>query len=111
MGGFAPAGGVYSTIEDMAQLATAVLDGSAPGHNSTVAFGGIPTDRPNRSAGMFWIVDSEPGTEKRTVWHNGGTGGYSSLIAIVPHLRRAVIVLQSVAGRGAELERVVFELL
>jgi CubicO group peptidase (beta-lactamase class C family) len=111
MGGFAPAGGVYSTIDDMAKFARAVLNGSAPGLYSTVAFEGIPTDRPSRNSGMFWMIDSEPGTQKAMIWHNGGTGGYSSLMSIFPHLQRAVIILQSVAGRGAELERVAPEFL
>lgn len=111
MGGFAPAGGVYSTIEDMARLARALLEGSAPGLDSTVAFEGIPTDRENRTSGMFWIIDSEPGTGQRMIWHNGGTGGYSSWMGIFPHLSRAVIILQSVAGRGAELQLAVAGLL
>ena len=34
MGGFAPAGGVISTLGDMARLAVALLDGSAPGSGS-----------------------------------------------------------------------------
>ena len=111
MEGFAPAGGVYSTVEDMARLATSLLDGSAPGLLSTVAFEGIPTDRPNRQSGMFWIIDSEPGTEEGMLWHNGGTGGYSSLMVIAPHRQRAVVIMQSVAGRGAQLAGAVAELL
>ena len=111
MEGFAPAGGVYSTIEDMAQLACALLDGSAPGLLSTVPFEGIPTDRANRHSGMFWIIDGDPGTDQVMIWHNGGTGGYSSFMGIVPHRQRAVVFLQSVAGRGAELARVVADLL
>lgn len=104
MGGFAPAGGVYSTIEDMALFARAMLSGTAPGFDSTAAFDGIPTDRMNRKSGMFWIIDTVPGTGQRMIWHNGGTGGYSSLMKVSPHLQRAVIVLESIAGHGAELE-------
>ena len=111
MEGFAPAGGVYSTIEDMAKLASALLDGSAPGLPATVAFEGIPTDRANRQSGMFWIIDGSPGAPQTMVWHNGGTGGYSSFMGIVPHRQRAVVILQSVAGRGAELAGAAAELL
>jgi CubicO group peptidase (beta-lactamase class C family) len=111
MEGFAPAGGVYSTIEDMAKLARALLDGSAPGLAATLAFEGIPTDRANRQSGMFWIIETSQGTTQTMVWHNGGTGGYSSFMGIVPHRQRAVVILQSVAGRGAGLARVAAELL
>jgi CubicO group peptidase (beta-lactamase class C family) len=111
MGGFAPAGGVYSTIEDMAALGGALLDGSAPGLRSTVPFEGIPTDRTNRYSGMFWIIDGEPGSGQGMIWHNGGTGGYSSLMVVLPHQQRAVVILQSVAGRGTDLADAVAGLL
>jgi hypothetical protein len=58
-----------------------------------------------------WMIDSEPGTQNAMIWHNGGTGGYSSLMSIFPRLQRAVIILQSFAGRTAELERVAPEFL
>jgi CubicO group peptidase (beta-lactamase class C family) len=111
MGGFTPAGGVYSTIEDMAALAGALLDGSAPGHRSTVPFEGIPTNSGNRRSGMFWIIDGEPALEKTMIWHNGGTGGYSSLMVVLPDRQRAIVMLQSIAGHGATLARAVAGLL
>ena len=43
-------------------------------------------------------------------WHNGGTGGYSSFIALIRERRRAVVALQSVAGRSLRLQRIAMQL-
>ena len=103
MGGYAPAGGVYSTIRDMAQFARKLLDGSAPGLASLVPLEDVLTDRENRYSGMFWIIDTDPETGRELIWHNGGTGGYSSLIGIVPQIQQAVVVLANVGGSAAKL--------
>lgn len=69
--GYAPAGGVRADAATMAQLARALLDGSAPGMEAlepTEEFTG--DDR----IGAGWLVSEVDG---RTVtWHNGGTGGF-----------------------------------
>ncbi len=108
--GYAPAGGVVSTIDDMARLAAALLDGTAPGLRSIEPINGIPTDRPNRRSGLFWMIDGPPDRVPTITWHNGGTGGYSSLLVLVPEARKAVIALQSVAGRSQHLQRIALEL-
>ena len=98
-----PAGGVYSTIGDMAQFARKLLDGSAPGLASLVPLDDVRTDRENRYSGMFWIIDTDPETGRKLIWHNGGTGGYSSLIGIAPEIQQAVVVLANVGGSAAKL--------
>jgi CubicO group peptidase (beta-lactamase class C family) len=103
--GYAPAGGVFSTIEDMARLASRLLDGSAPGLAATYPIEGVHTDRPNRRTGLFWIIDGPPEQIASMTWHNGGTGGYSSFLALMPDTGQAVIALQSVAGRSQRLQR------
>ncbi|MGO8872392.1 MAG: serine hydrolase domain-containing protein [Acidimicrobiales bacterium] len=108
--GYAPAGGVVSTIEDMARLASALLDGSAPGCESMSAIDGVSIGQPNRAIGMFWAISSAAGTDASIIWHNGGTGGYSALFALLPHTRQAVIVLGN-AARPSEYERIAFGLL
>jgi len=105
MGGYAPAGGVVSTISDMARLAVALLDGSAPGIRSLTPLDGVDTGTPNRATGMFWVIDSVPGTNRMMIWHNGQTGGYSSFLGLLPQTGRAVIVLASVA-RAREQQRI-----
>ncbi len=109
--GYAPAGGVVSTIEDLARMAHGLLEGSAPGSGSLDPIEGIVTDRPHRSSGMFWIIDAMPGTGRSIVSHNGRTGGYSSLVVLLPQTRRAVIVLMGSAQRPEHLQNIAFGLL
>ena len=47
----------------------------------------------HRQIGMFWMVDTVPGTGRQMVWHNGATGGYSAFVALFPQTRRAVVVM------------------
>jgi CubicO group peptidase (beta-lactamase class C family) len=110
MGGFAPAGGVISTLGDMARLAVALLDGSAPGSGSLTPIEGVATDGTNRAIGMFWVIESVPGTDRRLAWHNGQTAGYSSFLGLAPHTGRAVIVLANVA-QVSDQQRIAFELM
>jgi CubicO group peptidase (beta-lactamase class C family) len=109
MGGYAPAGGVISTLGDMSRLAVALLDGSAPGSRSLTPIEGVASGGPNRARGMFWVIESIPGTERRMVWLNGQTGGYSSFLGLAPQSGRAVIVLANVA-RASEQQRIAFGL-
>ena len=109
MGGFAPAGGVISTIGDMARLAVALLDGSAPGIASLTPIEGVATAGPNRASGMFWVIESDPGTNRKMIWHNGQTGGYSSFLGLAPHSGRAMIVLVNIS-RASEQQRIVSRL-
>ncbi len=109
MGGYAPAGGATSTLGDMARLAVALLDGSAPGNGSLIPIEGVATGGPNRTRGMFWVIESLPGTKSQMVWLNGQTGGYSSFIGLVPRSGRAVIVLANVA-RASDQQRIAFGL-
>jgi CubicO group peptidase (beta-lactamase class C family) len=109
MGGFAPAGGVISTLGDMARLAVALLDGSAPGLGSLTPIEGVATAGSNRASGMFWVIESDPGTDRKMIWHNGQTGGYSSFLGLAPHSGRAMIVLLNVS-RANEQQQIVSRL-
>ncbi|MGH9018774.1 MAG: serine hydrolase domain-containing protein [Acidimicrobiales bacterium] len=108
MGGYAPAGGVISTLGDMTRLAVALLDGSAPGRGSLTPIGAAAADAPNRTRGMFWVIQSVPGTSGM-VWHNGQTGGYSSFLGLSPQSGRATIVLANVA-QAKDQQRIAFGL-
>jgi CubicO group peptidase (beta-lactamase class C family) len=109
MGGYAPAGGVYSTIEDLSRLAIALLEGNAPGMRSVMPVDGVRTHGPTRRSGLFWIIDDDGGNS--VIWHNGGTGGYSTLFVMVPRVRRAVVVLENAARDHARLGRIAAALL
>jgi CubicO group peptidase (beta-lactamase class C family) len=108
--GYAPAGGVISTLDDLVRLAVALVDGSAPGATALLPIEGVRTDLPHRRTGLSWIIDGLPDQDPSITWHNGGTGGYSSFIALLPASGRAVIAMQSVAGRSHRLARIALEL-
>jgi CubicO group peptidase (beta-lactamase class C family) len=106
MSAFSPAGGVYSTIDDMAQLALSLLRRSAPGFSAIEPLDGIDTDRMGRSIGLFWLIDQLGPHGSRRIWHNGGTGGYSAFLGLYPDIGKAVVVLQAVANRTSELSSI-----
>jgi hypothetical protein len=60
--------------------------------------------------GLGWhIVRSQDGKEIH--WHNGGTGGYSSSMAVQVDARSAVIILSNVSDVNEEIDDLCFELL
>jgi len=99
-----PAGGIRSTIADVAALAAALLDKTAPGLaalDPAASFAG-----PAARIGAGWMVLE---TRGRTVtWHNGGTGGFSSWIGLDRGAGTAVAMLSATSG---SLDRHGFELL
>lgn len=89
--GFTPAGiGMWSTAEDLARLASAVLDGTAPGLAATEPRWDYPDgDR----VGLGWFTSQVNG---RTItWHNGGTGGFRAFIGLDAEADRAVVMLSN----------------
>jgi CubicO group peptidase (beta-lactamase class C family) len=137
--GYAPAGGVIATIEDVARLTQALTDGTAPGIASLTPLPGAPPSAPGREAAMFWIAEPlgraegqpapagagaegprapegqpapvGPGADPPTLtWHNGMTAGYSAFLGVLRDRGRGVAVLAD-AARGPEQRAVALELL
>jgi CubicO group peptidase (beta-lactamase class C family) len=63
------------------------------------------TDIPKTAIGMGWHI-SESMWDRTTIWHNGGTGGYSSFIGFIPETNTGVVVLsnQSTSVDGVAIE-------
>ena len=60
--------------------------------------------------GMAWhILKSENG--KDLYWHNGGTGGYSSSMAVNIEDKTAVIILSNVSNINDKIDGLCFELI
>jgi CubicO group peptidase (beta-lactamase class C family) len=120
MDGYAPAGGVISTVEDVARLTAALVDGSAPGIESLAALSDVTPSGPGRAAGMFWIIErlerrgptpgDAPGTGTALTWHDGGTGGYSAFLGVAQEPRRGVAVLAD-SNHGSEQRAIALRLL
>jgi len=98
-----PSGGIFTSAEDMARFAAAVLGGTDP----ALAL----TQRP-----VFTIADREQVAlgwhvyTWREGWqilnHNGGIGGYTTTLNVDPENGRAVVVLANVMNVGEHGEAV-----
>ena len=93
LGAFAAAGGLYSTAADMASFLRACLTAAAPpapvrAQAQAPLAGAIRATLatcqaiPAGEIGLAWH-HSRPGG-RRVIWHNGMTGGFSSMIAFDP---------------------------
>lgn len=92
------AGGLRSTTADLLTFADAAL-----GRNDILAEAFKMAHQPwrvtrikDRTLGLCWMHDRmENGTS--ILWHNGGTGGYRSFIAIVPDSKLGLVILSNSA--------------
>jgi CubicO group peptidase (beta-lactamase class C family) len=94
--GWAPAGGVRSTMADMVRYARALLDGSAPGTDALTprwAFGA-------HEVGYAWLTRAYQG--HLVTFTNGLTGGFTSKLILDRANHRAVIVLSNTAAEVDE---------
>ena len=90
----APAGGVRADVADMARLARALLIGEAPGVDALRPRADLAPDR----IGWAWLSRPDPVTGRTVVWHNGGTGGFTSFLGVDRQAGVAVVVLSAVGA-------------
>lgn len=105
------AGGVLSTSADLAKFATAQFDPK----NVELALTRKPTFKvnDNMEIGLGWHVLKSQNA-KELIWHNGGTGGYSSSMIVNTTDETAVIILSNVSAfhpQGANIDQLCFELI
>ena len=98
----AGAGAVRSTANDLLRFLAANLGHAAsplsPAMESMLAVR-RPTDNPSLQIALGWHVLRSPGG-KEIAWHNGGTGGYRSFMAINRAERTGVVVLSNMFTMG-----------
>lgn len=93
--GYAPAGMVRSTATDMARFAEYLLDKGLPDYGWARTASAQDSDSNDSS-------NNESNGNKHTAgWHNGQTGGYSSMLVIAPETGRAAFVAGN-TPRGVE---------
>jgi serine-type D-Ala-D-Ala carboxypeptidase/endopeptidase len=51
--------------------------------------------------GLGWLLARPPGAAGPVLWHNGGTGGFRSFVALAREADTAVVVLSNTADRSA----------
>jgi CubicO group peptidase (beta-lactamase class C family) len=98
----AGAGAIRSTSEDMLKFADANLHPERGPLQRAMAF--AQQERAaaggNNRIGLNWMSAHLPGDT--VVWHNGGTGGYRTFLALEPSGKRAVVVMTNTTGAGAD---------
>ncbi|TCO16621.1 CubicO group peptidase (beta-lactamase class C family) [Kribbella steppae] len=100
MSAYAPGAAAVSTAGDLAKLATALLDGTAPGMAALEPT--TATDQSNSRIGDFWQISTWQ-TGQSITWHGGQTGGYASYLGLDRPRHKAVIVLSDVANDASDL--------
>jgi len=91
----AGAGALRSTLADMSKLADALLAGAkGPLAKAWPLLAGDSADMPGGGKIGLALIHDKVGGEDG-YWHNGGTGGYRSLLVVWPASGRAAILLTS----------------
>ena len=89
----AGAGCILSSVRDLSKFAQAQFDQS----NEVLSLTRKSTFQDNKmNIGLGWIIKTKPVGER--IWHNGGTGGYTSTMQVDVENKNAVIVLSNVSG-------------
>ena len=83
--GYGPTGSIRSTPADLAAYAVATARGEAPGSSATEPRADAGD---GQRIGYGWHTDDDG-----VLWHNGGTGGFSSMVAYDPEADRLAVVL------------------
>ena len=89
------AGSILSSTEDLSKFALAQFDT----RNNVFALTRNPTFSVNKSMdiGLGWHLLKTPSNDS-WVWHNGGTGGYTSSMALDIEAENGVIILSNVSA-------------
>lgn len=101
----AGAGSFLSTCSDMMKYVEAHFEKDHPLH-AALALAvqkRRPTDSPETAIGLGWHITSENALD--IVWHNGGSGGSSSYVALLPEHEVGVVVLSNSTSSVDELGR------
>lgn len=113
MGSLAGAGALHSTARDLLRLTDAVLDPGSTHSGEALTLSCVPRFQVSRrlGVGLAWHVSPVGSGGRCMLWHNGGTGGSSSFLAVLPDARAAVVVLgtsaRSVDPVGVALVRAI----
>ena len=97
------AGGILSTTEDLVEFANAQFNSK----NKELVLTRTPTFtiNENMKIGLGWhLLKSESG--KDLVWHNGGTGGYSSSMTLNTNDKIAVIILSNLSAFHTKMKNI-----
>lgn len=99
LGAMPGAGALRSTVHDLIAFLRANLDPDDTALPEAIRLTQVPRAAANRwlKVGLGWFLSPVRGTELSQLWHNGGTGGHFSYVAVVPAARIGVAVLTNTA--------------
>jgi CubicO group peptidase (beta-lactamase class C family) len=107
----APAGNVLSSVQDLSKFVIANFDTK----NAAFQLQQTKTTSINKNmdVALGWhIVKTKSG--KQLHWHNGGTGGYTSSMAIDVNMQKGVVLLSNVSAfhpKTGKIDALVFKLM
>lgn len=93
------AGALRSTVHDLLTFLRAHLEPESSALPGAIRLAQQPRATVNEAlrVGLGWHLSPLPKTEHVALWHNGGTGGTFSYLALVPEARVGVVVLTNTA--------------
>jgi CubicO group peptidase (beta-lactamase class C family) len=97
----AGAGSLFSSVNDLLAFLVASFEDESPLTEPMAATLAArrSTGFPDMDIGLGWHVSRRNGRE--VIWHNGGTAGFSSYVAYVPHAQTGIVVLAN-SGHGVD---------
>ncbi len=100
-------GGILSTTEDLVKFSMAQFNP----HNKELELTRKPTFdvNENMKIGLGWHILKST-NNFNLIWHNGGTGGYSSSMVLDIEKKNGVIILSNVGGANDNIDNLCFEL-
>lgn len=93
---FAGAGAILSNVEDLSKFAIAQLYTPTPAMVLTQKV--THKDTEATSIGLGWFILKNGSTGHKSLFHNGGTGGYTSSILLDIDAKRGVIILTNISA-------------
>jgi CubicO group peptidase (beta-lactamase class C family) len=103
MSSLSGAGAIISNVEDLSKFVLAHFDSNNKGLTLTREKTAEATS--NMDIGLGWHL-RQSSTNKKWMWHNGGTGGYTSSITFNPKTKNAVIILSNVSAFHSKMSNI-----
>jgi D-alanyl-D-alanine-carboxypeptidase/D-alanyl-D-alanine-endopeptidase len=99
LGAMPGAGALYSTVPDLLTLLRAHLQPDRTALPDALRLVQQPRVRRNRwlQVGLGWFLSPVRSSGLTALWHNGGTGGFASYVALLPAAEAGVVVLADTA--------------
>ena len=111
LGVLAGAGAILSSVDDLSKFAIAQFD--SKNRELELSITKTSTINENMDIGLGWLIIKKQSGEN-WIWHNGGTGGYTSSIAIDINNRNGIIILSNVSASSpnmGNIDKLCFRLL